>query len=131
MNKIRDILVYILGGILFFMSFYISFAFYNAEEILDIVETLEILCSTLLLMYILKGITTDGDIGGTFHQKSKAVILAWANSYVLFTIVVEIAVLVCSNIGKSFERDFTFLFVLNIIFSLLYFIWQLVKKKVK
>lgn len=131
MNKITDILVYILGGILFFMSFYISFAFYNAEEILDIVETLEILCSTLLLMYILKGITTDGDIGGTFHQKSKAVILAWANSYVLFTIVVEIAVLVCSNIGKSFERDFTFLFVLNIIFSLLYFIWQLVKKKVK
>lgn len=132
MNKLHDLLVYALGLVLFVMSFYISFSFYHAEELLDIIKNLEVLCSTLLMLYFLKGaIKNDEDIGGTPSQKAKAVILAYANAYVLFTFVVEIAVLVCSNIGKSFERDFTFLFILNILLALGYFIWQLLVKKNK
>jgi hypothetical protein len=132
MNKLHDLLVYALGLVLFVMSFYISFAFYHAEELLDIINNLEILCSTLLMLYFLKGaIKNDEDIGGTPSQKAKAVILAYANAYVLFTFVVEIAILICSNIGKSFERDFTFLFILNIILALGYFVWQLLVKKNK
>ena len=133
MNNLHDFLIYILASVLLVMSFYISFAFYNAGELLDIVNTLEILCSTLLLMYCLKGmIGGDGDINGTINKKAKAVILAWSNAYVMFTIVVEIAVLLCNNVGKSFERDFTWLFILNIILCLAYFVWQLmIKKKLK
>ena len=130
MKQFHDFLIYMLAGVLFIMSFYISFAFYHVDELLDIVNTLEILCSTLLLMYCLRGlIGGDGDINGTRNQQAKAVILAWSNAYALFTIVVEIAVLLCNNVGKSFERDFTFLFILNILMCLAWFVLQLLNKK--
>jgi hypothetical protein len=130
MKTLHDILIYILASVLAFMSFYISYGFYNAEELLDIVETLEILCSTLLLLYVLKGmIGGDGDINGDLNKKSKAIILAWSNAYVLFTILVEVAVLICNNVGKSFERYFPYLFILNILLCLTYFIHQILSKK--